>query len=159
MWGMYCTQFSKFILTFCSLYPYSISIWFRSVQFSSFQSLSRAQLFVTPWIIACQASLSITNSRNSLRLTSIESVMPSSHLILCCPPLLPPSIFPSLRVFPNESALCMRWPKHWSCSFNISPSNEHPGLISFRMDWLGLLAVFSSTTVQKHLFFGTQLSL
>ena len=92
-------------------------------------------------IAACQASLSITNSQSSLRLTSIESVMPSSHLILCHPLLLLPSIFPSIRVFSNESALRIRWPKYWSFSFNISPSNEHPGLISFRMDWLDLLAV------------------
>ena len=88
-----------------------------------------------------QASLSITNSRSSLRLTSIESVMPSSHLILCRPLLLLPSIFPSIKVFSNESALCIRWLKYWSFSFNISPTNEHPGLISFRMDWLDLLAV------------------
>ena len=104
--------------------------------FSSVQSLSRVRLFATPWIAAHQASLSITNSRSSLRFTSIESVMPSSHLILCRPLLLLPSIFPSIRVFSNESALCIRWPKYWSFSFNISPSNEHPGLISPRMDWL-----------------------
>ena len=90
---------------------------------------------------ARQASLSITNSRSLLNLMAIELVMPSNHLILCCPLLLPPSIFPSIRVFSNESALCIRWPKYWSFSFNISPSNEHPGLISFRMDWLDLLAV------------------
>ena len=95
----------------------------------------------TPWIAARQASLSITNFRSSLRLTSIESVMPSSHLILCRPLLLLPSIFPSIRVFSNQSALRIRWPKYWSLSFNISPSNEHPELISFRMDWLDLLAV------------------
>ena len=94
-----------------------------------------------PWTAARQASLSITNSQSSLRLTSIESVMPSSHLILCCPLLLSPSIIPSIRVFSNESTLRMRWPKNWSFSFNISPSNEHPGLISLRMDWLDLLAV------------------
>ena len=99
------------------------------------------RLFATTWTAACQASLSITNSRSSLRLTSIESVMPSNHLILCCPLLLLPSIFPSIRVFSNESALHMRWPKYWSFSFNISPSNEHSGLISFRIDWLDLLAV------------------
>ena len=110
-------------------------------QFSSVQSLSRVQFLATPWIAARQASLSITNSRSSLRLTSIESVMPSSHLILCRPLLLLPSIFPSIRVFSNESALRIRWPKIWSLSFNISPSKEHPGLISFRMDWLNLLAV------------------
>ena len=109
--------------------------------FSSVQSLSPVRLFATPWTAACQASLSITNSRSLLKLMSIESVMPSSHLILCCPLLLPPSIPPSIRVFPNEAALRIRWPKYWSFSFNISLSNEHPGLISFRMDWLDLLAV------------------
>ena len=108
---------------------------------SSVQSLSRVQLFATTWIAACQASLSITNSWSLLKLTSIESVMPSNHLILCRLLLHLTSIFPSIRVFSNESALCIRWPKYWSFSFNISPSNEHPRLISFRMDWLGLLAV------------------
>ena len=112
-----------------------------SLQFSSVQSLSRARLFATPWITARQASLSITNSRSSLRLTPIESVMPSSHLNLCCPLLLLPPIPPSIRVFSNESTLRMRWPKYWSFSFSICPSNEHPGLISFRMDWLDLPAV------------------
>ena len=113
------------------------------IQFSSVQSLSRVRLFVTPWITAHQASLSITNSRSSLRLTSIESVMPSSHLILCCPLLLLlllPPIPPSIRVFSNESTLRMRWPKYWSFSFSIIPSKEIPGLISFRKDWLDLLA-------------------
>ena len=110
-------------------------------QFSSVQLLSCAQLFATPWIEARQASLSITNSRTSLKLMSLESVMPSSHLILCCPILLLPQIPPSIWVFSNESTLLMRWPKYWSFSFSISPSNEHPGLISFRMDWLDLLAV------------------
>ena len=108
---------------------------------SSVQSLSRIQLFATPWAAARQASLSITNSRSSLRLTAVKSVMPSSHLILCHPLLLLPPIPPSIRVFSNESTLCMRWPKHWSFSFSIIPSNEHPGLVSFRMDWLDLLAV------------------
>ena len=112
-----------------------------SVQFSSVQSLSRVRLFVTPWITARQASLSITNSRSSLKLTSIDSVMPSSHLILGRPLLLLPPIPPSIRVFSNESTLHMRWQNYWSFSFSISPSNEHPGLISFRMDWLDLLAV------------------
>ena len=112
-----------------------------SVQFSSVQSLSRVRLFATPWIAACQASLSITNSRSSLRLTSFESVMPSSHLILCRPFFLLPPIPPSIRVFSNESTLCMRWLKYWSFSFSIVPSKEIPGLISFRMDWLDLLAV------------------
>ena len=110
-------------------------------QFSSVQSLSRVQLFATPWIAARQASLSITNSRSSLRLMSIESVMPSSHLILGRPLLLLPPIPPSIRVFSNESTLHMRWPKYWSYSFSIIPSKEIPGLISFRMDWLDLLAV------------------
>ena len=99
------------------------------------------QVFATPWTAACQASLSITNSRSLLKLMSIESVMPSNHLILRCPLLLPPSIFPSIRVFSNESALQIRWPKDWSFSFSISPSNEYSGLISFRMDWLDLLVV------------------
>ena len=111
-----------------------------SCQFSSVQPLSCVQLFVTPWTAAHQASLSITNSRSLLKLMSIELVMPSNHLILYSP-LLSPSIFPSIKVFSNESALCIRWPKYWSFSFNISPSNEHPGLISFRKDWLDLLAV------------------
>ena len=111
-----------------------------TVQFSSVQSLSRVWLFDTPWIAAHQASLSITNSRRSLRITSIESVMPSSHLILGRPLLLLPLIPPSIWVFSNESTLCMRWPKQWSFSFSISPSNEHPGLI-FRMDWLDLFAI------------------
>ena len=111
------------------------------VQFSSVQSLSCVWLFATPWIAAHQASLSITNFRSSLRLMSIKSVTPSTHLILCCPLLLLPPIPPSIRVFSNKSTLHMRWPKYWSFSFNISPSNEHPGLTSFRMDWLDLLAV------------------
>ena len=110
-------------------------------QFSSVQSLSHVWLFATPWIAARQVSLSITNSRSSLRLTSIESVMPSSHLILCHPLLFLPPIPPSIRVFSNESTLCMRWPKYWSFSFSIIPSKEIPGMISFRMDWLDLLAV------------------
>ena len=111
------------------------------VQFSSVQSLSHVQLFATPWTAARQASLSITSSRSLLELMSIESVMLSNHLILCHLLLLPPSIFPNIRVFANESVLCMRWPKYWSFSFSISPSNEFSGLISFRMDWLDLLAV------------------
>ena len=111
------------------------------IQFSSVQSLSHVWLFATPWIAACQASLSITNSWSPPKPMSIESVIPSNYLILCCPLLLLPSIFPSIRVFSNESALRIRWPKYWSFSFNISPPNEHPGLISFRMDWLDLLAV------------------
>ena len=133
---------------------------------SSVQSLSRVRHFVTPWIAARQASLSITNSRTSLRLTSIELVMPSSHLILCRPLLLLPPIPPSIRVFSNESTLHMRWPKYWSFSFSISPSKEHPGLISFRMDWLDLLAVqrtlksllqhhSSKASILRHLAFFT----
>ena len=109
--------------------------------FSPVQSLSCIRLFATPWTAAWQASLYITNSRSLPKLMSIESVMPSNHLILCRPLLLLPSIFPSIWVFSNESALHIRWPKYWSFSFNISPSNEHPRLISFRMDWLDLLAV------------------
>ena len=105
------------------------------------QSLSRVQFFVTPWTAARQASLSITIFRGLLELISIESVMPSNHLILCHPLLLPPSIFPSIRVFSKESVLHIRWPEYWSFSFSISPSNEHSGLISFRMDWLNHLAV------------------
>ena len=114
---------------------------FSSIQFSSVQSLSRVQLFATPWTAAHQASLSITNSQSLLKLMSIELVMPSNHLILCRPLLLPPSIFPSIRVFANESVLRIRWPKYWSFSFSISPSNDYSGLISFRMDWFELLAV------------------
>ena len=112
-----------------------------SVQFSSVQSLSHVWLFVTPWTAAHQASLSITNSQGPPKPMSIELVMPSNHLILCCPLLCLPSFFPSIMVFSNDSAFHIRWPKYWSFSFNISPTNEHPGLISFRMDWLGLLAV------------------
>ena len=111
------------------------------VQFSSVQSLSHVRLFLTPWTAVRQASLSITNTRSLPKLMSIESVMPSNHLILCCPLLLSPSIFPSIRIFSNESVLHIRWPKNWSFSFNISPTNEYSGLISFRMDWLDLLAV------------------
>ena len=127
----------------------------------SVQSLSRVRLFATPWIAARQASLSITNSRSLPRLTPMDSVMPSSHLILCCPLLILPPIPPSIRVFSNESTLHMKWPKYWSFSFSIIPSKEHPGLISFRTDWMslqskGLSRVFSNTTVQKHQFFGAQ---
>ena len=110
-------------------------------QFNSVQSLSCVQLFATPWTATRQASLSITNSRSLLTLMSIESVMPSNHLILCRPLLFLPSIFPSIRIFSSESVLCIRWPKYWSFSFNISPSNDCSRLISFRMDWLDLLAV------------------
>ena len=131
-----------------------------SVQFS----LSVVSDSATPWIAAHQASLSISNSWSLLKLMSIESVIPTSHLVLCCPLLLLPPIPPSIRVFSNESTLRIRWPKYWNFSFSVSPSNEHPGLISFRMDWLdlfqskGLSRVFSNTTVQKHQFFGAQLS-
>ena len=137
-------------------------VWFSSV--SSVQSLNRVRLFATPWIAARQASLSITNSQSLLRLMFIELVMPSSHLILCRPLLLLPPTPPSIRIFSSESTLCMRWPKYWSFSFNISPSNEHPGLISFRMDWLDLLSVQGTlkSLLQHHSskasIFGAQLS-
>ena len=129
------------------------------LQFSSVQSLSPVWLFATPWITALQASLSITNSQSSLKLTSIKSVMPSSHLILCRPLFLLPQIPPNIRVFSNEPTLHMRWPKYWSFSFSIIPSKEIPGLIV--TGWIslqskGLSRVFSNTTVQKHQFFGTQ---
>ena len=136
------------------------------IQFSSVQSLSYFQLFATPWTAARQASLSITSSQSLLKLRSIESMMSSNHLILCCPLLLMSSIFPSIRVFSNGSALHIKWPKYWSFSFSISSCNKYSGLISFRIDWLDLLAVqgtlkraFFNTTVQKHQFFGVQLSL
>ena len=139
-----------------------------TVQFNSVQSLSRVQLFVTPWTAARQASLSITNSWSLLKLMSIESVMPPNHLILCPPLLLLPSIFPSIRVFSNESVLCIRWPKYWSFSFSISLCNEYLGLISFRIDWFDLLAVqgtlrvFSNSSkasvLQCSAFFVVQLS-
>ena len=125
--------------------------WLLSVQLHSC-----VRLFVTPWTAAWQASMSITNSQSWLKLMSIELVMPSNYLILCCPLILPPSAFPSIRVFSNNSVLCIRWPKYWSFSFSISPSNEYSGLISFRLDWLDILAVqgthrvFSNTTLQKH---------
>ena len=120
---------------------YSLIFPWKCFQFSSVQSLSRVWLFATPWIAARQASLSVTNSQSLLKLMPVESVMPSSHLILCRPLLLLPPIPPSIRVFSNESTLHMRWPKYWSFSFGISPFSEHPGLISFRIDWLDLLAV------------------
>ena len=133
-------------------------------QFSSVQLLSRVRLFATPWIAACQASLSITISRTSLKLMSIESVMPSSHLILCHPHFLLPPIPPSIRVFSNESTLSMRWPKYWSFSFSIIPSKDTQGWSPLEWTgWMslqskGLSRVFSDTTVQKHQFFGAQLS-
>ena len=132
-------------------------------QFSSVQSLSCVQLFVTPWTAAHQASLSITNSPSLVKLMPIESMMPSNHLILCHLLLLLLSVFPSIRVFSSESVLLIRWPKHWSFSFSSSPSNEYSGLITFRMDWLDLLTVqgtrksLSNTTVQKHQFYSAQL--
>ena len=133
---------------FVKLYMFSLCMY----QFSSVQSLSHVQLFVTPWTAACQASLSITKFWSSLRLTSIESMMPSSHLIFCPPLLLLPPIPPRIRVFSNESPLLMRWPKYWSFSFSIIPSKEIPGLISFRMDWLDLLAVQGTlkSLLQQH---------
>ena len=140
------------------------ALFLLSVQFSSIQSLSFVWLFATPWTSARHTSLSITNSQSLLRPMSIKLVMPSNHLILCPPLLLSSSVFLNIRVFSNESVLCIRWPKYWSFSFSISASNEYSGLISFRMDWLDLLAVqglsrvFSNTKVQKHQFFGTQLS-
>ena len=152
----YCLSYRAIVTIFLN------SIYMHSVQFSSVQSLSHVWLFATPWIAAHHASLSITNSWSLLKLMSIELVMPSSHLILCRPLLFLPPIPPSIRVFSSESTLCMRWPKCWPSS--ITPSNEHPGLISFRMDWLDLLAVqglsrvFSNTTVQKHQLFIAQLS-
>ena len=121
-------------LTFVAIIIKVENWWEKIPQFSSVQSLSRVQLFETTWTAACQASLSIINSWSLLKLMSIESVMPSNHLILCCSLLLPPSIFPSIRVLSNESTLHIRWPKYWSFSFTISPSNEHSGLSSFRMD-------------------------
>jgi len=145
------------------------SLWYLEgrtrAAFSSVQSLNHVQLFVTSWTAARQDSLSITNCWSSPKLMSIESEMPSNYRILCRPLLLPPSIFPSIRVFSNESALHIRWPKYWSFSFNISSSNEYSGLISFSMDCLDLLAVpgtlksLHNTTVQKHQSFGAQLSL
>ena len=145
--------------------PFDLVSSLSSVQFSSVQSLSHVRLFATPRITAHQASLTITSSRSLIKLMPVESVMPSSHLILCCHLLLPPLISspPSIRVFSNESTLLMRWPKHWSFSFSISPSNEHPGLI-FRVDWLDLIAVQRTLKCllqhhsSKHQFFGAQLS-
>ena len=153
-------------------YAFTLDSNFKLVlpQFSSVQLLSRVWLFATPGIAVSQASLSITDYQSSLRLTSIESVMPFSHLILCYPLLLLPSMPPSIRVFSNESTLHMRWPKYWSFSFSIIPSKEHPGLISFRMDWLDLLAVrgtlksllqyhISKASILQHsAFFTVQLS-
>ena len=143
-------------------YLWQMDVWLLIVVV---QLLSRVCLFVTLWPAACQASLSITNSWSPPKAMSIKSVMPSNHLILCRPLLLLPSIFPSIRGFSSESALCIRWPKYWSFSFNISPSNKHKGLISFRIDWFNLLLpkvlsrAFSSTTVWEHQIFSSQSSL
>ena len=135
---LYCIMLNEYT-AMCLSILLLIDIWV--VSSVSVQSISCVRLFATPWTAACQVSLSITNSCSSLKLISIESVMPSSHLILCHPLLLLPPIPPNIRVFSKVSTLCMRWPKCWSFTFNISPSNEHPGLISFRMDWLDFLAV------------------
>ena len=134
------------------MYISAVDTLFSSVQFSSVQLLSRVWLFATPWTAACQASLSITNSQSILKLMSIESVMPSNHLILCRPLLLPLSIFPSIRIFSSESVLPIRWPEYWSFSFSISSSNEYSRLFSFRMDWLNLLAVQGTlkSLLQQH---------
>ena len=142
---------SFLFIYFILFFNFTILYWFCHIstwihhryasKFVSVESFSRVWLFVMPWTPACQASLSITNCQSPPKLMPIRSVMPSNDLILCRPLFLLPSIFPSIRVFSNESALCIRWTKYWSCSFNISPSNEHPRLISFRMDWLDLLAV------------------
>ena len=163
-----CPAFQYFLLKRLSFLPCKLfsPLWkvnWPSVQFSSVQSLSPVRLFATPWISALQASLS-TSSRSLLKPMSIELVMPSNHLILCCPLLLLPPIPPSIKVFSNESTLCKRWPKYWSFSFSISPSSEYPGLISFRMDWLDLVAIQGTLKsllqhkhpiyVQKHQFFG-----
>jgi len=136
-----------------------------TLQFSSVHLFSRVRLFATPWTAACQASLSFTNSWSLLKLMSIKSVMPLNHLILCRSLLLLPSIFPNIRVFSSESVLHIRWPKYWSFSFSISPSSEYSGLVYFRIGWLislqskGISRVFCNTAVQKHQFFGAQLSL
>ena len=150
---------------YSKVYPcFDTMCWVVNV-FHSVQSLSRVQIFETPWTVVCQASQSITISCSLLKLMSIESMMPSNHLIDCHPLLLLPSIFPSIRVFSSESLLHIRWPEYWSFSFSISPSNEYSRLISFRIDCLDILAVqgfsrvFFNTTVQKHQFFNTQLSL
>ena len=148
-----------------TIHCHPVYLTYMEIQFNSVQSLSRVRLFVTPWTAAHQASLSITNSWSLPKPMSIESVMPSKHLIFCCPLLLLPSIFPSIRVFSNESGLSIRWPKYWSFSFNISLSMNTQDW--FPLGWTGWISlqskglsrVFSKTTVQKHQFFGTQLSL
>ena len=161
------TELPAWITVLTTLYRIdsTINLGWLFLWLSSVQSFSCVRLFATPWTAACQVSLSITNSWSLPKLMSTESVISSNHLILCHPLLLLPSIFPSIRVFSNESAFWIRWPKYWSFSFNISLSNEHPGLISFRLDWLDLLAVqwtlksLSNTTFKKHQFFGAQPSL
>ena len=139
--NIWCTKgvTNSWLWIYCFLFSFFFTVFLN--QFSSVQSLSCVRLFATPWIAACQASLSIINSQSLIKLMSIESVMPSNHLILCRPLLLLPSIFPSIKVFSNMSACHIRWPEYWSFSFNIRPTNEHPGLSSFRMDWLDLLVV------------------
>ena len=161
-----CSQGKSYIFQGCSLcrHPQK-DVGTKGSQCMTLSSVAQSCLtFAAPWTAACQASLSITSSQSLLKLMYIEPVMPSNHLILCCLLLLPPSIFRSIRVFSNESLLCIRWLKYWRFSCSISLSNEYSGLISFRMDWLDLLAVqetlkriFSNTTVQKHQFFGVQL--
>ena len=176
LWGIFPTQGTNPGIPHCSQILYQLShkgsptasrkdllTGALNLQFSSIHSLSRVWLFATPWTGARQTSLFITNSQGIPKIMPIESVMPSNYLILCSSLLHLPSNFPSIGVFSNESPLHIRWPKYWSFSFNISPSNEHSGLISFRMDWLDLLAVqgnsrvFSNTTVQKHQFLNAQL--
>ena len=154
------SQLFTCLYSFHQIIQYS---WFQFVAFnviSSVQSLSCVQPFVTPWTAACQASLSVTSSRSLLKLMCIKSVMPSNHLILCCPLLLPPSMFPSIRVFSNE-ALHIRQPKYWSFNFSISPPSDYSGLVSFRISFQskGLSRVSSNTTIQKHQFLSAQLSL
>ena len=155
----------------CRVISWVVQMLIHLFMYYHFSSVTQScPTFVTPWTAACQATLSITSSQSSLKLMSVELVMPSNHLILCCPLLLLPSIFPSIRVFSNESALCIKWPKYWSFSFNISPSNEHLGLISFRMDWLDLPALqgtlksllqhhsSKASILQRSAFFIVQLS-
>ena len=139
--GTYQSQVWTGLTDLCSSSNFILPSQVNEGVFSSVQSLSHVRLFATPGTVALQASLCLTNSWSLLKLMSIESVMPSNYLILCCPLLLLPSVFPSIRVFPNKSVLRIRWPQYWTFSFNISPSNEYSGLFSLRMDWLGLLAV------------------
>ena len=136
-------------MTFCPSWNSSGHLQVSMIQFSSVQSLNCIRLFAIPWTAACHTSLSITNSHSLLKVMSIESVMPSNHIVLCCCLHLLPSVIPSIRVFSNESVLCIKWPKYWNFNFSISPSNEHSGLISFRMDWMDLLAI--QGTLKSHL--------